>query len=164
MVFSSIIVHMTRPKRTRNVLGRNLKSESKPDIMSPATRSNLMSKVKGSDTKLEAKFIGYIRAAELNGYELQARDLIGKPDVVYREQKVCVFVDSDFWHGWQFPRWRHKLRSDFWVTKITKNRERDLQVTRQLRKEGWKVIRVWEHQLTGNPEKTISRVRDALNT
>lgn len=153
---------MARVKKTRNLLGRNLKTESKLDVMSAEVRSNLMSKVKGSDTKLEAKFIECLKVAGIEGYDLQARDLMGRPDVVFRSQKICVFVDSNFWHGWQFPRWRHKLRSEFWVTKIVKNRERDLKVTRQLRKEGWKVIRVWEHQLTNSPEKAVSRVQTAL--
>jgi DNA mismatch endonuclease (patch repair protein) len=130
--------------------------------MTPEVRSNLMSKVKGSDTKLETKFIECLEVAGIKGYDLQARDLMGRPDVVFRAQKICVFVDSNFWHGWQFPRWKHKLRSEFWVTKITKNRERDLKVTRQLRKEGWKVIRIWEHQLTNSPEKAVSRVQAAL--
>lgn len=153
---------MARVKKTRNLLGRHLKNESKPDTMTPEVRSSLMSKVKGSDTKLETKFIECLEVAGIEGYDLQARDLMGRPDVVFRAQKVCVFVDSNFWHGWQFPRWKHKLRSEFWVTKITKNRERDLKVTRQLRKEGWKVIRIWEHQLTNSPEKAVSRVQAAL--
>jgi DNA mismatch endonuclease (patch repair protein) len=154
---------MARSKKTRNLLGRNLKTESKPDIMSAEVRSNLMSKVKGSGTKLEAKFVECLQVAGIDSYDLQARDLMGRPDVVFRSQKVCVFVDSDFWHGWQFPRWQHKLRSDFWVTKIIKNRERDLKVTRQLRKEGWRVVRVWEHQLTNSPEKAVARVIAALS-
>lgn len=144
------------------MLGRHLKTESKPDTMTPEVRSSLMSKVKGSDTKLETKFIECLEVAGIEGYDLQARDLMGRPDVVFRAQKICVFVDSNFWHGWQFPRWKHKLRSEFWITKITKNRERDLKVTRQLRKEGWKVIRIWEHQLTNSPEKAVSRVQTAL--
>jgi DNA mismatch endonuclease (patch repair protein) len=153
---------MASGKKTRNALGRNLKSASKADAMTPDTRSRLMSKVKSSDTKLEAKFIEELRGVGVKNFELQARDIIGKPDVVFRDSRLCVFVDSDFWHGWQFPRWKHKLRSEFWTTKIAKNREHDVKVTRQLRREGWKVIRIWEHQLNACPEKSVSRVKTAI--
>lgn len=58
-----------------------------------------------------------------------------------------IFVDSNFWHGWQYPKWKKKLTSNFWINKIESNRRRDRRNNRTLKKMGWRVIRIWEHQL-----------------
>src|SRR4051794_16328767 len=73
-----------------------------------------------------------------------------------------VDLDSDFWHGWQYPRWKHLLKDDFWRGKISKNRQRDIRNKRLLKQTGWKVIRIWEHQIKHYPEKAIDRILSAL--
>jgi DNA mismatch endonuclease (patch repair protein) len=78
--------------------------------------------------------------------------------------KVCIFLDSDFWHGWQYPRWKHLLKSDFWRQKIERNRERDRQVSRKLRQQKWRVVRVWEHNLRKNLEGTVIGIVESLKT
>ena len=95
--------------------------------------------------------------------ERHARDLPGRPDFVHRDQRVAVFVDGDFWHGWHFPRWSHKL-TPFWAEKIGKNRARDLRNFRRLRRAGWTVVRIWEHQIKRSPEKVASRLGVVLAT
>jgi DNA mismatch endonuclease (patch repair protein) len=89
-------------------------------------------------------------------------DVLGKPDIVFRQARVCVFLDSDFWHGWQYPRWKHLLRTEFWRTKIQRNRERDEKVTRKLRRKGWTVLRFWEHNLRDNIESAVASVASTL--
>lgn len=89
---------------------------------------------------------------------MNARDLRGKPDIVFQKEKVCVFLDSDFWHGWQYPRWTHLLKNNFWRDKINQNRIRDKKVTVYLRKIGWKVLRIWEHDIKENPSRAVNRV------
>jgi DNA mismatch endonuclease, patch repair protein len=130
------------------------------DIMSPATRSAVMPRIKGRDTGPEL-----LLAAKLqqNGrvWEGHARDLPGRPDFVFREQKLVVFVDGDFWHGWHFPQWRDKL-SEKWEAKIEANRQRDARNHRHLRRAGWKVVRIWEHQLERDSEQCAQRVMDLL--
>jgi hypothetical protein len=81
---------------------------------------------------------------------------------VFRHARVCVFLDSDFWHGWQYPRWKHLLKTEFWRTKIQRNRARDKQVTRKLRREGWTVLRFWEHNLGKNIESAVASVASTI--
>ena len=75
--------------------------------------------------------------------------------------KVAVFVDGDFWHGWQFPRWRHKL-GPYWKKKIEGNRYRDRRTSNKLRREGWLVIRIWEHDVERDPESCVDRIEEAV--
>lgn len=130
------------------------------DIMSPEKRSAVMARIKGRDTGPERVVGG--RLSDLGiAFESHARDLPGRPDFVFRDAHVAVFVDGDFWHGWRFPVWRDKL-SPAWEAKIEKNRRRDARNFRRLRHQGWKVIRLWEHQLRRNLDACISRIAKAL--
>jgi DNA mismatch endonuclease (patch repair protein) len=94
--------------------------------------------------------------------EPQARDLAGRPDFVLREERIAVFIDGSFWHGWRFPYWRHKL-SEAWEAKIEANRKRDRRNHAKLRRAGWKVIRIWDFQLERSPEACIRRIVAAIN-
>jgi DNA mismatch endonuclease (patch repair protein) len=107
---------------------------------------------------MESSFVAFLKSRCEESFELNDRTIIGRPDIVFRQAKVCVFLDSDFWHGWQYPRWKHLLKTEFWRTKIHKNRERDKAVTRKLRRQGWTVIRFWEHDLREKTERAISAV------
>jgi len=71
----------------------------------------------------------------------------GKPDLVLPKYKTVIFIDSCFWHGCKRHGSIPETRKDFWLKKIERNRERDKEVNRYYRKLGWKVVRVWEHQL-----------------
>lgn len=134
-----------------------------PDNLTPEQRSYCMSRIKGKDTGLET----WVRS-ELHkrGFRFRkhVKDLPGKPDVVFTKAKVAVFIDGDFWHGYRFPTWEHKV-SDFWKKKISKSRERDTKSHRKLRDMGWTVIRLWQHDLErdfeGSIEKIVSAVKEA---
>ena len=128
--------------------------------MSQETRSRVMARIKGRDTKPELAIAELLRAAGLE-FETHARDLPGRPDFVFRAERVAIFCDGDFWHGWRFPRWRLKL-SEKWEAKIAKNRERDARNHRRLRRMGWKVIRIWEHQIENDPAACLMKVRKSL--
>jgi DNA mismatch endonuclease (patch repair protein) len=126
------------------------------DIMSPETRSAVMSRIKGKDTSPERIMV---RALRLLGFRFSRhpKDLPGRPDIVFRRLRLAVFVDGDFWHGWRFPLWEHKL-SPKWRDKIAANRARDRRNFRRLRRDGWQVIRLWEHQIEQSAEKCLNRV------
>ena len=94
-------------------------------------------------------------------WESHVRELPGRPDFVFRADRVAVFVDGDFWHGWRFPQWREKL-SDKWEDKIETNRRRDARNHRRLRRMGWKVLRIWEHQIARSREACLMRVVSSL--
>jgi DNA mismatch endonuclease (patch repair protein) len=94
-------------------------------------------------------------------FETHARDLPGRPDILFRHSMVAVFIDGDFWHGWRFPVWKDKL-SEKWEAKIEATRRRDARNFRKLRRSGWKVIRIWEHQVNGDLLRCVQRVEEAL--
>ena len=93
------------------------------DIMSPEKRSAVMARIRGKDTGPEQMVASALSTHGLE-WEGHAGDLPGRPDFVFREQRLAVFVDGDFWHGWRFPQWRDKL-SEKWEAKIEGNRHRD---------------------------------------
>lgn len=134
----------------------------KGDIMSAATRSAVMARIKGKDTGPERKISAAFSDAGLK-YECQVRRLPGRPDFVFEAERVAVFVDGDFWHGWRFPQWRDKL-SESWEEKIASNRARDGRNHRALRRNGWKVIRLWEHQIDADLRGCVARVLSYLRS
>ena len=88
--------------------------------------------------------------------------LPGKPDIVFSRQRVVVFVDGCFWHGchehWRLP----KSNTVYWSGKIAKNRMRDLKTSRELVKQGWRVIRVWEHETMPDIDKPARLISSVL--
>jgi len=121
-----------------------------------------MSRVKTRDTKPEMMLRSALHRVGLR-YRVQVRDLPGRPDIVFPARRVVVFVDGDFWHGFRFAQWRTSV-SPFWLEKINKNRLRDYLNRRKLQRSGWKVIRVWEHEVEEDIEGVVSRVSSALGT
>lgn len=93
----------------------------------------------------------------------QDRSLPGRPDFVLAEQRLAILVDGDFWHGWRFGEWKHKLAPN-WKEKIAANIRRDRRNRTALRAAGWTVMRVWEHQLERSPGQVRRRVRLRLRT
>lgn len=118
-----------------------------------------MSRIRGKDTGPE-RALAAAMAVQGWEWESHARDLPGRPDFVFRDARVAVFVDGDFWHGWRFPQWRDKL-SEKWEAKIEGNRRRDSKNHRALRRAGWKVIRIWEHQISNHIGRAIERIATA---
>ena len=90
------------------------------------------------------------------------RELPGKPDIVFTKARVAVFLDGDFWHGFEFETWQHTV-SHFWRDKISNTIARDRKNHRQLNDMGWKVIRLWEHDVEGEFEASIQRIMSAVN-
>jgi len=88
--------------------------------------------------------------------------IIGKPDIVFRRKKVVLFVDSDFWHGHPKRLIMPKSNKKYWETKIERNRKRDKEVNTQLKKDGWKVIRIWEYDIKHNIDKCVERILKAI--
>jgi len=149
-------------KKTRNYLKRDFKKERTADKLSVNERSLLMSKICSKNTKFEQFFISFLRKKTSLNFKTNVVKIKGKPDIVFTRIKIAIFLDSDFWHGWQFPRWKHSLKNDFWREKIKKNRERDRKTTIYLKKNGWKVIRLWEHEIETDINKAIKKIVDLL--
>lgn len=142
---------------TRN---NSAKLKKRRDKMTPQQRSYCMSRIKSKNTSLEVVFGEALKSNKIR-YESHAIDLPGKPDFVFRQKKLVVFVDGDFWHGWHISKWQHKL-SPYWLEKILKNRKRDQANFRKLRASGWKVIRIWEHSVKKDLNGSVKKVKSAL--
>ncbi|RMF45189.1 MAG: very short patch repair endonuclease [Deltaproteobacteria bacterium] len=132
-----------------------------PDNLTLEQRSYCMSRIKGKDTGLELRVRSELHR---RGYRFRkhVKELPGKPDVVFTKAKVAVFIDGDFWHGYRFTAWEHKV-SDFWKQKINKNRERDRRNHKKLKEMGWTVIRLWQHDLERDFQECIERTIAAVN-
>lgn len=127
------------------------------------TRSQLMGRIRSrGNKKTEIRLISVFRANNIIGWR-RNNTLFGKPDFVFRKQKLALFVDGCFWHG--CPKHGHfpATNKAFWRKKILRNIERDREVLRFLRKAGWRVVRVWEHDLARKNEKRlVARLRRTL--
>jgi DNA mismatch endonuclease (patch repair protein) len=129
------------------------------DVFSKTKRSQVMAAIRHRGNRsTERTFAALLRRFRVSGWTLHSSDVAGKPDFYFSKRRIAVFVDGCFWHGcprcFQAPR----QNRSFWTAKIERNRKRDRKVTRALRREGIKVIRLWEHDL----ERRTSRIRRAL--
>lgn len=151
-------------RKTRNYLNRDFKKKRGTDTLSIKRRSELMSKIRSKDTKFEKDFVATLRKLIRKKFRTNVASIKGKPDIVFPREKVCIFLDSNFWHGWYYPRWRHLLKNNFWRKKIENNRKRDRKTAVYLRKNGWVVLRFWEHALKKNPKKAVGKITKILRT
>jgi DNA mismatch endonuclease, patch repair protein len=119
-----------------------------------------MQAVKGRNTSLE-KIVAAAFWRQGWRYRRNYTSLPGKPDFVFIKAKVAVFVHGDFWHGWRYPVWRHKL-SEYWQKKIERNRRRDRCNFKRLRRQGWTVIRIWGHEVVRDLAGAVDRVKALL--
>ncbi len=128
--------------------------------MTPEQRSRAMKRVKLKNGPLEKLIQADLRKARLH-FRCNCRDLPGSPDIVFRQHRVAVFIDGDFWHGWRLPTWEHKL-SEFWKTKLRANRKRDQRNFKRLRATDWTVIRIWQHQIESDRIDCVRRILRVL--
>jgi DNA mismatch endonuclease (patch repair protein) len=90
------------------------------------------------------------------------KSIIGKPDIVFRRKKIAVFIDSDFWHGHPKRCIMPQTDIEYWKSKIARNRKRDKEVNCILKKDGWKVIRLWEYDIKNRFDKCIQIILNWL--
>lgn len=117
------------------------------DIWGKRKRSEVMSRIrsKGNEST-EMMMIRVFRRHGVTGWR-RGQALPGKPDFTFRKERLCVFVDGCFWHGCPKCYREPGSNSAYWAAKVERNRARDKRVARELRREGWRVLRVWEHEL-----------------
>ena len=107
-----------------------------------------MQAVKGKGTKLEKRLWAMLAGMGLKGWKKNAETITGKPDVVFTNQRVAVFIDGCFWHG--CPHCERKLpktNRDYWERKIKRNVELAQLHDEQLQRDGWTIVRIWEHEM-----------------
>lgn len=116
------------------------------DTRSPEQRSFIMRSVRSRDTGPEMIVRSVLHGLGLR-FSLQRKDLPGRPDIVLRRHKTAVFVHGCFWHGHSCAKGRlPKTRLDFWGPKIERNRNRDAESVKMLKKLGWRVLTIWQCQ------------------
>ena len=124
------------------------------DIFTKEKRSWVMSRIRSKDTKIEKTMASLLRRNRIH-YRRYPK-LFGSPDFVI-EKKVLLFCDGDFWHGYRYAE-KKRPPKKYWRDKIEGNMRRDRKVSRKLRREGWSVLRIWEHDIKRNPEKCVRKI------
>lgn len=134
------------------------------DFLTKPQRSERMSLIRSrGNIDTELAFAKLLRCARITGWR-RYQSVFGKPDFVFRQARLAIFVDGCFWHG--CPKHsRHAARSGaYWQKKLERNQVRDRLVTRTLRREGWQVLRIWEHELKRkNEARLLQKLRRVLN-
>jgi DNA mismatch endonuclease, patch repair protein len=153
------------------------------DVFTKRKRSEVMARIRGRGNKdTEVALAKLLRANGISGWR-RHQAVIGKPDFIFRKERVAVFVDGCFWHGCPIhsspAKWlkkssmtdaspsskRRRSGRAFWTQKMASNIARDRFVNRQLRKAGWKVVRIWEHELgRKGSQRAVERIRQAITS
>ena len=124
------------------------------DRHTPEQRRKNMQAVKNKNSKIEILLRKELWNRGLR-YQKNRNDVFGKPDIVFKGKKVAVFCDSEFWHGynWEERKKDFKSHQEFWIPKIERNMQRDIEVTQKLESQGWTVLRFWGAEIKKETEK-----------
>jgi DNA mismatch endonuclease (patch repair protein) len=130
------------------------------DVFTKAKRSEVMSRIRSRGNKdTEVALAKLFRRHKITGWR-RDKKIFGKPDFVFLNKKLAVFVDGCFWHGCLKHSKPPRSNQTYWRAKMIRNKTRDYSVSRILRKKGWRVLRIWEHELSPKDEvRLIKRLR-----
>ena len=126
------------------------------DVFTVEKRSWVMSRIRGTNTKIDLTMKKILRKEKMK-YEMYPK-MYGNPDFIIKRKKIAIFCDGDFWHGYNYQR-KKKLSKKFWRDKIETNMRRDRRISRKLRRDGWSVLRFWEHDIEKNQDKCIRKIK-----
>lgn len=141
------------------------KSIKTVDRLTPAQRKKNMRSIKSKDTKIE---VILRKALWSKGYRYRKnyKKLPGNPDIALTKYKLVIFCDGEFFHGkdWEVlkPRLEKGKNSEFWISKISRNRERDDEVNKKLLFMGWTVIRFWGDDIKKNTDECIRVIEETI--
>ena len=122
-----------------------------------------MKRVKHKDSEIEITLRKELWARGLR-YRKNVNRIFGKPDIAFIGKKIAVFCDSEFWHGydWDHKSQEIKSRRGFWIPKIERNMQRDIEVTQALEKDGWLVLRFWGKEIKANCQACADKIEKAF--
>ena len=128
-------------------------------------RSKMMSKIRGKNTKSELLFRKALWKKGVR-YRINSKSLPGKPDVSIKKYKLAIFIDGEFWHGYNWPERKDTIKSNrgFWIPKIERNIQRDSEVNQQLEEMGFTVFRFWDKEIRTQLDKCINDVLVYIST
>jgi DNA mismatch endonuclease (patch repair protein) len=125
------------------------------DMFSKSKRSEVMSRIRSRGNKdTEVALAKLFRRHKITGWRRNQK-VFGKPDFVFRQVRLALFVDGCFWHGCPKHGTQPKGNRTFWKNKFARNIARDQLVSRTLRSANWRVLRIWEHELTRKDEARL---------
>ncbi|TSC92189.1 MAG: DNA mismatch endonuclease, patch repair protein [Candidatus Berkelbacteria bacterium Licking1014_85] len=116
------------------------------DTVSKKQRSEIMSLVRSKETKMEIAFRKMLWQKGFR-YRKNSVNYFGKPDIILKKYRTVIFLDSCFWHGCKKHCRMPSTNKKYWIDKIDGNQKRDKKVNKYYKKIGWKIIRIWEHDL-----------------
>ncbi len=132
------------------------------DVFTPRKRSEVMARIRSRGNKdTELFLLKVLRKNRIAGWRRHL-PLLGKPDFAFPRQRLALFVDGCFWHGCPRCYRRPDSRTRYWDAKLARNKQRDRKVTRALRRDGWRVVRIWEHELKDSVS-LVKQLRRSLN-
>lgn len=128
-------------------------------------RSKMMGKIRGKNTKPELFFRKALWKKGIR-YRVDNKKLSGKPDVSIQKYKLAIFIDGEFWHGYNWPERKEALKSNrgFWIPKIERNMQRDREVNAKLEEMGYTVFRFWTNEIKTNLDRCIKDIMVYINT
>jgi DNA mismatch endonuclease (patch repair protein) len=130
------------------------------DVVDAATRSRMMSGIRGRNTKPERLMRSELHRLGFR-FRLQSKKIPGRPDLALRKYRAAVFVHGCFWHGHDCPLFRQPgTRRAFWKAKIKRNRERDVEVKQAVLAAGWRHLTVWECAFRGGGQGAVARTAE----
>lgn len=133
-----------------------------PDVFTKAKRSEVMSRIRGRGNKdTELVLAKLLRIHGIAGWR-RHQPLFGRPDFIFRRERIAIFVDGCFWHGCPKHSTMPINNREFWEKKLAANMLRDRLVTKALRKQGWIVMRIWEHDLSKEPTACVRRIKSTI--
>lgn len=127
------------------------------DKVSAKVRSEIMSSIKSSGTKLENLLTHDLWKKGFR-FRKNVKELIGKPDIAIKKYKIVIFIDSCFWHGCQKHCRMPSSNETYWFNKIKRNKLRDKCVNEYYKKTGWNILRIWEHDIIDNYDSSLLRI------
>lgn len=134
------------------------------DKCSARVRSKVMSRIRGTGNRsTEARLRAQLIASGIRGWRVRMAGLPGRPDFVFPARRIALFVDGCFWHLCPQCGRPPKSNRSYWKPKLESNRNRDRKITSKLKGMGWKVLRLWEHELNSAAEPAIPRVLALLD-
>ena len=133
------------------------------DKLTPEQRKKCMQSNKSTGTKPELVLAKAMWALGLR-YRKNSGSIFGKPDFSFKKYKVAVFVDGEFWHGkdWEQKKAEIKGNREFWIAKIERNIQRDIEVTGRLKAEGWTVLRFWSNDVIKDTTSCAEKVKEII--
>ena len=136
------------------------------DVLTPEQRHKNMQNIKSKNTSIETILCKALWSRGVR-YRKNVSSIKGKPDIAIKKYKIAIFCDSEFFHGKDWDKLKERLEksdnSEFWIKKISRNRERDTEIDAELTQSGWKVLRFWGDEIKKNTDECVKTIIEILD-